>query len=108
MFKKILPKFSPAICKSVAQMDLRQSIQIYYRSGILLKMVSLILGSFQKNQIINFGGNVAKGTNGELLLMNESVTKQDVRIATKKDESESKNLICGNSMATKNQIVLAV
>ena len=67
-----------------------------------------MISEFQKNQIINFGGNVAKGTNGELLLMNESVTKQDVRIATKKDESESKNLICGNSMATKNQIASTV
>ena len=71
-------------------------------------MVISILGLFQKNQIINFGGNVAKGTNGELLLMNESVTKRDVRIVTKKDESESKDLIYGNSMATKNQIASAV
>ena len=40
--------------------------------------------------------------------MNESVTKRDVRIVTKKDESECKDLMYGNTMATKNQIASAV
>ena len=49
-----------------------------------------------------------KDTNGELLLMNELVTKLGVHIVIKKDEHESKNLVCGNTMATKNQIAHTV